>query len=120
MKPMAITCLVVTSIIAVGSCQNQEPDYPPPGGGEEIGTDQGWNYDTAQAWYHVDQGTAFFPYEWFVALEQAEGQERFAASGNMQRFGFLPNPSSVGRGTGSGSPAPGATRAGSTTMVGRC
>jgi hypothetical protein len=93
MKQIAITSLVVTSILAVGSCQNQEPEYPPPGGGDAAqGTDQGWDYATAQAWYHVDQGTAFFPYEWFVALEQAEGQERFAASGNMQRFGFLPNP----------------------------
>jgi hypothetical protein len=27
-----------------------------------------------------------------VALEQAEGQERFATPGNMQRFGFLSNP----------------------------
>jgi hypothetical protein len=92
MKPITITFFALTAVVAIASCQNQEPDYPPPGGGEEIGTDQGWDYDTAQAWYHVDQGTAFFPYEWFVALEQAQGQERFAASGNMQRFGFLPNP----------------------------
>jgi mono/diheme cytochrome c family protein len=92
MKQVTITFVALISIAAVASCQNQEPDYPPPGGGEKIGTDQGWDYGTAQAWYHVDQGTAFFPYEWFVALEQAQGQERFAASGNMQRFGFLPNP----------------------------
>ena len=94
MKQVAINLIVVTSIVAIGSCQNPEPDYPPPGGGEETGqgTDQGWDYGTAQAWYHIDQGTAFFPYEWFVALEQAGGQERFATPGHMQRFGFLSNP----------------------------
>ena len=47
---------------------------------------------TAQAWYHIDQGTAFFPYEWFVALEQTGGQERLTTPGHMQRFGFLSNP----------------------------
>ena len=94
MKQVAINFILVTSIVAIGSCQNPESDYPPPGGGEQTGqgTDQGWDYATAQAWYHIDQGTAFFPYEWFVALEQTGGQERFATPGHMQRFGFLSNP----------------------------
>jgi mono/diheme cytochrome c family protein len=94
MNQVAINFILVTSIVAIGSCQNPESDYPPPGGGEQTGqgTDQGWDYGTAQAWYHIDQGTAFFPYEWFVALEQTGGQERFATPGHMQRFGFLPNP----------------------------
>ena len=50
------------------------------------------DYGTAQAWYHIDQGTAFFPYAWLIALEQAGGQERFTSPGNMERFGFLSNP----------------------------
>jgi hypothetical protein len=79
----------VMTLLAIGSCQQSEPDYPPPE--EGANTDQGWDYATAQAWYHIDQGTAFFPYEWFVALDQAEGKERFASSGNMRRFGFFPD-----------------------------
>jgi hypothetical protein len=90
MRQAAVGAIVLATLLPIGSCQKPEPDYPPPGGG--AGTDQGWDYATAQAWYHVDQGTAFFPYEWFVALTQAQGEERFAAPGNMQRFGFLPNP----------------------------
>ena len=90
MRQVAVGAIVVATLLPIGSCQKTEPDYPPPGGG--AGTDQGWDYATAQAWYHVDQGTAFFPYEWFVALTQAQGEEHFAAPGNMQRFGFLPNP----------------------------
>jgi hypothetical protein len=94
MRQIAVAFIVLATLLPTGSCQNPEPDYPPPGGDEQIGqgTDQGWDYGTAQAWYHVDQGTAFFPYDWFVALEQAQGHERFAAPGNMQRFGFLSNP----------------------------
>jgi hypothetical protein len=91
MKHVAINLILVTSIVVIGSCQSPESDDPPPSA-DDVGTDQGWDYGTAQAWYHVDQGTAFFPYEWFVALEQASGQERFAAPGHMQRFGFLSNP----------------------------
>lgn len=74
-------------------------DYGDAGAGPAPGwyetaeaTDQGWDYDTAQWWYHVDQGTAFIPYEWFLALEQARGQELFRAPGNMERLGFFPNP----------------------------
>jgi mono/diheme cytochrome c family protein len=90
MKQVAVSFILATAILAIGSCQNSEPDHPPPSG--DARTDQGWDYGTAQSWYHVDQGTAFFPHDWFVALEQARGQERFAAPGNMQRFGFLSNP----------------------------
>ena len=54
--------------------------------------DQGWSQDTANWWYYLSQGTVFAPYEWFLALEQAEGQELFASPGNMSRMGFLVDP----------------------------
>ena len=81
MRQVAIGVIVVTALLPIGSCQQPEPDYPPPG--EGANTDQGWDYATAQAWYHIDQGTAFFPYEWFVALAQTEGDsaDRFSAVG---------------------------------------
>lgn len=91
MRQFVVACIVLAASLPIGSCQNTGPDEPVPGG-DVAGTDQGWDYRTAQAWYHIDQGTAFFPYEWFVALEQAEGHERFATPGHMQRYGFLPNP----------------------------
>jgi hypothetical protein len=83
MRQIAVAFIVLATLLPTGSCQNPEPDYPPPGGDDQIGqgADQGWNYGTAQAWYHVDQGTAFFPYDWFIALEQAEGHERFRRAG---------------------------------------
>src|SRR5436190_14530478 len=51
--------------------------------------DQGWGYDTAEWWYHVSQGTVFMPYQWFIALEQASGDELFAATDHLERLGFL-------------------------------
>ena len=54
--------------------------------------EQGWSADTANWWYYLSQGTVFAPYEWFLALEQADGQELFASPGNMSRMGFLVDP----------------------------
>jgi hypothetical protein len=54
--------------------------------------DQGWSPETARWWYFLSQGTAFMPYQWFVALEQPVGTERFSSPGNMQRLGFLIEP----------------------------
>ena len=51
--------------------------------------DQGWGRDTAEWWYHVNQGTVFMPYQWFIALEQASGDELFAATDHLERLGFL-------------------------------
>src|SRR5262245_12183395 len=54
--------------------------------------DQGWNRDTTNWWYFASQGTVFMPYEWFLALEQADGLELFTAPGHMGRLGFLVEP----------------------------
>lgn len=62
---------------------------------------QGWDKDTSLWFWHVPQGTAIMPYEWFLALEQPSsnlidgllGQEMglFTDSAYMARFGFLPS-----------------------------
>ena len=54
--------------------------------------DQGWSADTVSWWNFASQGTVFAPYEWLLALEQAEGQELFSAPGHMSRLGFLVSP----------------------------
>jgi len=54
---------------------------------------QGWTADTADRWHFISQGTAIFPYEWFLSLEQPgqpPGQtELISAPRNLQRLGFL-------------------------------
>ena len=61
-------------------------------GGHVTYLDQGWSADTARWWYSLTQGTAFVPYDWFLALEQASGTELFTSAGHMQRLGFLLEP----------------------------
>jgi hypothetical protein len=63
-----------------------------PHSGHVTYLDQGWSVDTARWWYSLTQGTAFMPYEWFLALEQPVGTELFSSPGNMQRLGFLVEP----------------------------
>jgi mono/diheme cytochrome c family protein len=57
---------------------------------------QGWSTETADRWHFVSQGTAIFPYEWFLALEQPDQQpgqtELISAPANLQRLGFLAEP----------------------------
>src|SRR5262249_39839870 len=54
--------------------------------------EQGWNRDTSNWWYFESQGTVFMPYDWFLALEQADGHELFSAPGHLSRLGFLVDP----------------------------
>jgi hypothetical protein len=73
----------------VGHSQNIS-SYPAVQSRPEAGyLDQGWGHDTAEWWYYVSQGTVFMPYQWFIALEQASGDELFAATDHLERLGFL-------------------------------
>jgi hypothetical protein len=65
-----------------------QASYPAKPSGA-IYLEQGWSYDTAEWWYHISQGTVFMPYPWFISLEQASGDELFAASDHLERLGFL-------------------------------
>jgi RoxA-like, cytochrome c-like len=74
---------------AIGNGQNTPSNPAVQSRSEPSYLDQGWGYDTAEWWYHVSQGTVFMPYQWFIALEQASGDELFAATDHLERLGFL-------------------------------
>ena len=69
-------------------------DKPAPN--NPVSLPQGWSADTANRWHFISQGTAIFPYEWFLALEQPNQQpgqtELISAPANLQRLGFLAEP----------------------------
>ena len=77
---------------AIGRSSAQQAASGEAYGGAVTYLDQGWSVDTTKWWYFVSQGTVFAPYEWFLAFEQAEGQELFSAPGHMSRLGFLVDP----------------------------
>lgn len=53
-----------------------------------------WSQADRDTYYFTAQGTQVkaLRYDWFTALEQPFSEERFAAPGNMGRFGFLLSP----------------------------
>jgi len=86
---IGIIFAVLLGAAGIGHSQNP-PNYPAvQSRSEATYLDQGWGYDTAEWWYHVSQGTVFMPYQWFIALEQASGDELFAATDHLERLGFL-------------------------------
>lgn len=54
--------------------------------------DQGWPDTVRRQFYHTSQGGAIMPLSWFLALETAAGDQRFAAPENLARYGLLPSP----------------------------
>src|SRR5262249_27262309 len=91
---MKITTLAFAAVQAVCATLSAVPaaSQSAPYSGHRAYLDHGWTPDTGRWWYFLSQGTAFMPYPWFLALEQATGTELFSAPGHMQRFGFLIEP----------------------------
>lgn len=51
---------------------------------------QGWTPAQSMRFYRLPQGSRLIPYRWFVNLEQAGSQARFADPENMNRYRYLP------------------------------
>ncbi|MET4386546.1 hypothetical protein ABIB73_002291 [Bradyrhizobium sp. F1.4.3] len=88
MPLIAIATLLAVFIFAAAE-DKTTPDNP-------VHLQQGWSAETADRWHFVSQGTAIFPYEWFLALEQPDQQpgqtDLISAPANLQRLGFLAEP----------------------------
>ncbi len=54
--------------------------------------DQGWSKEVRERYYHVSQGTTVMPYDIFLNLEVAGGQELFRSDANSERYGLTPDP----------------------------
>jgi hypothetical protein len=54
--------------------------------------DQGWTPEIRESYYHVSQGTTVLPYDIFLSLEAAGGQELFRSDANSVRYGLTPDP----------------------------
>ncbi|KJC46033.1 hypothetical protein UB31_20605 [Bradyrhizobium sp. LTSP849] len=85
---IAIAALLAVFLFAAAE-DKTTPDNP-------VHLQQGWSADTADRFHFISQGTAIFPYEWFLALEQPgqpSGQTALiSAPENLQRLGFLAEP----------------------------
>lgn len=52
--------------------------------------DQGWKPADSLWFYTTTQGSDLLPYDFFMALEQADKKELFSSSENMNRYRYLP------------------------------
>ena len=54
-----------------------------------IGLEQGWTPAQMEWFYTTPQGSELMPYDFFLALEQAESQELFREGRNMRKYRYL-------------------------------
>jgi hypothetical protein len=54
--------------------------------------DQGWSTEDRLAYYFTTQGSAVMPYDIFLHLEKANGQDLFRSDKNLAGYGLLPFP----------------------------
>ena len=53
--------------------------------------DQGWSAEIRELFYYTPEGSRMIPYDWFLALETADGEGLFADSENLSRYGAIPS-----------------------------
>ena len=61
-------------------------------GDSVIYLDQGWSKEVREGYYHISQGSTVMPYDIFLNLEVAGGQELFRSDANSERYGLTPDP----------------------------
>ena len=54
--------------------------------------DQGWSKEVRAGYYHISQGSTVLPYDIFLNLEVAGGQELFRSNANSGHYGLTPDP----------------------------
>ena len=55
---------------------------------------QGWDAETRERFYFTPQGSHLIPYDWFLALERADGPQLLRDNQNMRRLKFVTAPRS--------------------------
>src|SRR5271154_424767 len=79
-------CAWATGMFHIKSVAAQSP------GDSVIFLDQGWSKEVRESYYHTSQGTTVLPYDIFLNLEAAGGQELFRSDANSERYGLTPDP----------------------------
>lgn len=51
--------------------------------------EQGWNNEDRDTFWHMPQGSYIIPYDWFMALTDADTKKPLRDRDNLERFGFI-------------------------------
>ncbi len=76
---------LLSAAIAVAGCAHNIPDDG------FVYLDQGWSNADRQWFYTTTQGSQLIPYDWFLAVEQAESEDAFRSDANINRYRYLTN-----------------------------
>lgn len=101
-KWLLVIAVLLLVTLAVGKLYQHWDDDPDRGGvaieqgafGENYSTplylDQGWTANDSLWFYNTTQGSALMPYDFFIALEQANNTELFRANQLIDKYRYLP------------------------------
>jgi len=69
------------------------PTPNPPVTPPTLVAEQGWTKEQSHWFWHIPQGTAMMPYDWFMALPRPgkDGKGLISDSDYLSRFGFIPS-----------------------------
>lgn len=102
LKLLFLVGIFMALTLAIGKLYQQWDDDPTRGAlaidkgtfGENYATpiylDQGWSANDSLWYYNTTQGSALIPYDFFIALEQAELNEPFRANSLIDKYRYLP------------------------------
>ncbi len=60
--------------------------------GPVVYLNQAWSPEVRASYYHKSQGSTVMPYDIYLNLEVAGGQELFRSDENSERYGLMPDP----------------------------
>ena len=101
-KWAVVIALLMAITLAIGKIYQGWDDDPERGAiaieqgafGESYSTplylDQGWDANDSLWYYNTTQGSALIPYDFFIALEQADSTELFRANSLIDKYRYLP------------------------------
>lgn len=81
--------LIQTLVVFLCSCSSSQHANADPDLSDTIFLPQGWDHNTRQTLSYTSFGSRFLPYDWFLALEQADRQELFRDNRHMAALGFI-------------------------------
>lgn len=98
LKIITIILLVSLTLIYATSCKDNNQSSQPLTNITSTNTTQvtsienGLSADERKKFYHMSEGSEFFPFSWAQCLEDSKTHKDFLSPENLQRFGLIPDP----------------------------
>jgi cytochrome c5 len=92
-------CLALAAVVWMGCRTQRGPAGPIIHTGEQVpdapartvSLEQGWTEAQQQEFWFTSQGSQVVPYDWFLALEQADSEDLISSNANLSKLRFLTN-----------------------------